>query len=473
MSDKAISCPHCGEPNDSLQSDAPSQLPHESRKRGWIWASIALAVLLAAGGLTWWLGSRDKTASNDAVVEITPQFIEAVHQYDELYPFSEGLAAIKKDGKFGFINTKGELVIPCQFERVSPFADGLSIVMDEEYKISILCRNGELKHTAYKLDAGSYGYGGWHGDKGYYSFRFQNKYCRLKTENSEDEIVIDENGKKCVNIPDYDFVEDGFYASSDTICKKPILLKFPSEKHNIFGIEETYYGIKDSSNKIIVPAQYTHIGEYSNGVAQCIIFVGDAESKGAPYGIHLPAGEYFFGYIDEIGNTTFTDEDLKKIKEYGNQQLDQVKQKEQAELEIQRREQEAEEERRRSEGIPMTITLDADIDNGDIINRASNMGLLNFNYGSMDRLATRIITVPAGKIYTYKHFSKGDRQEWKEIRIMVSRNGGSWSDIDLVRSGEVSFYEGDKFYVEMYWPLYRTNNCHVSGIFYFVEKETN
>lgn len=68
----------------------------------------------------------------DDVVEITPSFTEAVHQYDELYPFSEGLAAVKKNDKFGFINTQGELVIPCQYQYAGSFKEGLACVVKDE-----------------------------------------------------------------------------------------------------------------------------------------------------------------------------------------------------------------------------------------------------------------------------------------------------------------------------------------------------
>lgn len=91
MSDKALRCPHCGEPNDALQTD--NVAPHPSgntKKKSLIWRSAVVVVFLIAGGITWWLLSGDRNVSNDATVEITPQFIEAVHQYDELYPFSDG-----------------------------------------------------------------------------------------------------------------------------------------------------------------------------------------------------------------------------------------------------------------------------------------------------------------------------------------------------------------------------------------------
>ena len=36
--------------------------------------------------------------------------------YDDVHGFSEGLANVKNDGKFGYINNKGELVIPCIYD---------------------------------------------------------------------------------------------------------------------------------------------------------------------------------------------------------------------------------------------------------------------------------------------------------------------------------------------------------------------
>jgi hypothetical protein len=45
--------------------------------------------------------------------------------YDDAYSFSEGLAAIKKDGKFGFIDKKGNIVIACIYDKLlSGFFDG-------------------------------------------------------------------------------------------------------------------------------------------------------------------------------------------------------------------------------------------------------------------------------------------------------------------------------------------------------------
>lgn len=287
---------------------------------------ITLVVMASCGG--------NKEAE---LVDITPEFTSSVNQFDELYPFSEGLAAVKKDGKFGYINTKGELVIPCQFSKAGAFSEGLTIVMDDEYNISILSKDGSVRPTSFILDVPYYGTGGWHYDKGYYTFDFCDKKCSIKTQDSEDEIIIDENGNRITNLSQFEFTLNDFndfYSPSDTICHNPVLIKFSTEKENIFGNEETYYGIKDASDKIIVPAQYTHIGEYHNGVAQGIIFVGNAETKGIPYGFHLPDGEYFFGYIDSNGNTTFTKDIFNRINEYKKQQQEEIVRKEQEEREM-------------------------------------------------------------------------------------------------------------------------------------------
>ncbi|MDJ0515966.1 MAG: WG repeat-containing protein [Trichodesmium sp. MO_231.B1] len=51
--------------------------------------------------------------------------------------FSEGLAAVKKDGKWGYIDKTGKIVIPYQFDDAYGFQQGLAkvIVNEQEYLI--------------------------------------------------------------------------------------------------------------------------------------------------------------------------------------------------------------------------------------------------------------------------------------------------------------------------------------------------
>lgn len=59
---------------------------------------------------------------------IQPQY--EVGKPDELPPaFREGLAAVRVGGKFGFIDAKGQMVIQPQYGYVSPFSDGIASVL--------------------------------------------------------------------------------------------------------------------------------------------------------------------------------------------------------------------------------------------------------------------------------------------------------------------------------------------------------
>ena len=44
------------------------------------------------------------TSENQDIIELTPELIEAVKRYDEVYEFSEGFARVVKDLSSGFIN---------------------------------------------------------------------------------------------------------------------------------------------------------------------------------------------------------------------------------------------------------------------------------------------------------------------------------------------------------------------------------
>ena len=46
--------------------------------------------------------------------------------WDDIRPFSEGLAAVRKNGKWGFVDREGEVVIEPQYDSVTAFAEGLA-----------------------------------------------------------------------------------------------------------------------------------------------------------------------------------------------------------------------------------------------------------------------------------------------------------------------------------------------------------
>ncbi|MBS5810548.1 MAG: WG repeat-containing protein, partial [Campylobacter concisus] len=48
--------------------------------------------------------------------------------FDGAGNFKEGFSAVKKDGKWGYINTKGEQIIECKFDDTNYFNEGFAAV---------------------------------------------------------------------------------------------------------------------------------------------------------------------------------------------------------------------------------------------------------------------------------------------------------------------------------------------------------
>ena len=74
-------------------------------------------------------------------------------QYEAAEPFSEGLAAVKRDGKWGYIDTAGELVIPFRFERAYDFSEGCAVVSPSvaERNVYTLANGSTIEYNYYDL----------------------------------------------------------------------------------------------------------------------------------------------------------------------------------------------------------------------------------------------------------------------------------------------------------------------------------
>lgn len=78
------------------------------------------------------------------------------NNYDYVMDFNEGLAEVSKDRQRGFVNEKGNLVIPLQFDEASWFESGLCIVkkndlwgiIDKKGKLVIPYKYNEISHLS-------------------------------------------------------------------------------------------------------------------------------------------------------------------------------------------------------------------------------------------------------------------------------------------------------------------------------------
>lgn len=62
--------------------------------------------------------------------------------YDEVDNFSDGMALVRKGSKCGFVNTKGEIAIPLKYKGAEDFSDGLAPVQIGD-KFGYINTNGE------------------------------------------------------------------------------------------------------------------------------------------------------------------------------------------------------------------------------------------------------------------------------------------------------------------------------------------
>ncbi|MBD5172078.1 MAG: WG repeat-containing protein [Bacteroidales bacterium] len=264
------------------------------------------------------LSSGDQPSFNEDIVEINQQFIDSVHQYDELFPFSEGLAAVRKGEQFGYINTKGELVIPCKYTYAGPFNEGLACVTEGEDKsICFVDKNGMLHQTNYPF--GGHYYLGWQIKRlanGYIDseiISFKDGICEIEyasdDDNPEMTTVYLNKQLKEVSAPE----------QKKEIAPIPNEYEIFSEPNkDIYGDDIELKGLKDKTGKILIPAEYNNLRLSDNGIIIATLFIESAESHLRPY---IPYGLQIDGYIDLIGNSTFTETDYGKIEGYKAAQL--------------------------------------------------------------------------------------------------------------------------------------------------------
>lgn len=144
-------CPNCGCPlenNEAVQEVVQEEEPQ--KKKWWIWVLAAVLLCLIGGGYYAYSKLFNGGSGKDVIVELTPEFVNAIQKYDRLGVFNEGLAAVCKDGKWGYINTKGEEVIPLSIDAdcVGRFSEGYAFVLQSPEMFSVIDIKGKTVFTS-------------------------------------------------------------------------------------------------------------------------------------------------------------------------------------------------------------------------------------------------------------------------------------------------------------------------------------
>lgn len=284
---------------------------------------------------------------NENLVQLTPEFIEAIQKYDRLSLFSEGYAAVCKNWKWGYIDKTGREVIPCKYERANPFHEGLAsvrlsydsgygfidktgrevirhrpeIAMPGEFSEGLVVVINLFNDHFFVLDKkgnkvfqGEYGNGHYapytSTGMGPYAYpAYIEKFIDGKLYIPKGESgykVYNTKGKKIKEVSD---------SEMERITKRTTAGQGQTFIQPLKTGEIALWGVKDANGKIIVPAEYDQASIYlepkeidlTNGVIPVVLI----EYSGISYmgewlGICPDEGsKEHYGYVDLNGQDTF------------------------------------------------------------------------------------------------------------------------------------------------------------------------
>ena len=310
VSDKASVCPNCGCPIEKGTNHVSNKPVKNSKTKSWFLLALLLCLIMGGGYYAFnnlFNGGNGK----DAIVKLTPKFANAIQKYEKLGSFSEGLAAVMRDGKWGYINTKGDEVIECQYERVGNFSEGLSFVYkSDDESFSVINANGK---ETFKGKCGfSYFLGSGVPDEVWDDILPYYKNGKLFVPYGEKYVVYDNKGNK---ISEVDIETD---LDSQNTQALPYMI-FAKEN----GDDDFQYntvGLKDDNGAELIPAIYDGIGNVglgerinaSNGVLLVVLDeIGEDVIEGYGGGFDSSETKRHYGYVDLKGNDTFS-KDLKE-----------------------------------------------------------------------------------------------------------------------------------------------------------------
>jgi hypothetical protein len=158
-------------------------------------------------------------------------------QFDVAWSFYEGLAAIKKDGRWGFIDKTGAIVIQPEFDGVKNFSDGMAAIK-QKGKWGYINKNGEVTIQPKYYDA----------------YNFRENIARVERYDNDEDYYINKNGNETPIIP---IKHKSKKLTPRTESNSAI---FQSSKNNKFGFV-------DKNKNWVIPAQFVAVKEFSDSMA--------------------------------------------------------------------------------------------------------------------------------------------------------------------------------------------------------------
>lgn len=186
------------------------------------------------------------------------------HHYRYIYPFSEGLAAVKLKDKYGYINMQGKLIIPADYSRTSPFVEGKAAVQKEgvcgyinrfgkvvvDFKYSKCLEFSSGKAVVYK---------------GYRKAGLVNQQGQQVIQPSLNRLLDFEEGRGLMRDANYRFyyitedadLYDGYYEEASGFQNGVAVVRVGDK-----------WGIINKKGIKVIPPKYDKIEPFNNGLAE-------------------------------------------------------------------------------------------------------------------------------------------------------------------------------------------------------------
>lgn len=224
---------------------------------------IGLALLTILVIVIYFSVIRKKSIADISIDKVSIELAEASQKYDELGNFHEGLALVKENDKFGYIDKLGNEIISCQYDDAEDFKCGMALVKNGD-KMGAINNQNEFVIPCIYNDL--------------YIFNDST----VRAEINGEEGVINNNGKTIVP-----FEYDGIWEPSEGL--------FPVRKNGSIGFI-------NKSGKLVIPLQYEEINDigFCQGLAGVKIDGkwGYIDKKGEiaiPFDEHLTGCPFYSG----------------------------------------------------------------------------------------------------------------------------------------------------------------------------------
>jgi len=234
-----------------------------------------------------------RTDSTFAMIDTNGRVRVVLPEYNSIEPYENGIAQVTSAGLTGYIDSKGRVLVPCNYSAVQPVfsPDG----MLESFIVSSNGLKGILSASGKTVAPFDYSYiqpfsaGGFSGYKVGYRERLglMDKTGKVLLECNYLDIVEDGG---LIRVTD-EYRQTGFY-NTDFVELVPCQLYVAEDWHFSEGLipfayikDQDHFGYLDKSGQIVIDCVYDEAGPFSGGIAKV--------KKGGLY-----------GFIDRNGGTT-------------------------------------------------------------------------------------------------------------------------------------------------------------------------